>query len=174
MIKIKSIRSFSSPSGFTLLELILVAGIFAIFAAALVAIINPKQQIYKSHDARRKADLTAITQAIESYYHDNGSYPQSVSGQIAPDAVAKAWGTPWQPYMNILPKDPEGTRRYFYVSVSARQGYILYASLERGSEDPQACNSGQACANITTIYGVDSHACGGVCNYAVSSSDINP
>lgn len=162
-----------NSKGFTLLELILVAGIFAVFAGAIVAIINPKQQIYKSHDARRKADLTSVTQALEAYYHDNGAYPDSIGGRIVVDSVAKSWGNPWQPYMNILPKDPEGSREYYYVSVSSGQGYIVYASLERGSTDPQACNLGQACANMGS-YNVDADACGGVCNYAVSSSDINP
>lgn len=160
-------------AGFTLLELILVAGIFAVFAGAIVAIINPKQQIYKSHDARRKADLSSITQALEAYYHDNGLYPNSAGGKIVINNVAKSWGTPWQPYMNILPKDPEGSRDYYYVSVSSGQGYIVYASLERASADPQSCNSGQACANMAT-YSVNADACGGTCNYAVSSSDINP
>ncbi len=160
-------------SGFTLLELMLVAGIFAIFAAGIIAIINPKQQIYKSHDARRKADLLAVSQAIESYYHDNGSYPSSIGGKIAINGVAKSWANPWQPYMNVLPKDPVTDRNYYYVSVSSGQGYVLYASLERGSADPQACNGGQACANMST-YSVAPTACGTTCNYGVTSSDINP
>lgn len=160
-------------SGFTLLELMLVAGIFAIFAAGIIAIINPKQQIYKSHDARRKADLSSVSQAIESYYHDNGSYPLSVGGKIAIGGVAKSWGNPWQPYMNVLPKDPVTGRNYYYHSVSGGQGYVLYASLERGSADVQACNGGQACANMAE-YSITSTACGSTCNYAISSSDINP
>ena len=158
--------------GFTLIELILVAGIFGIFAVGIMAVANPSQQVLKANDGRRKADLTQIQRGLEGYYQDNGRYPQATSNKISTPAVIE-WGASWQPYMNVLPKDPHSPRTYVYYVSSDGQSYLLYASLERGTVDPQACNGGAACTSLST-YGIAATACGGTCNYAVASADINP
>lgn len=161
-----------SASGFTLIEMILVAAIFGIFAAAILAFVNPREQILKANDAKRKSDLAQIQRALESYYQDNGRYPTVSSNKIFTTTLVN-WGAPWQPYMNIVPKDPVTAHTYVYYSTADGQSYVLYANLERGAKDPQACNSGNACTSMAT-YGVASNACGATCNYAVASSDIVP
>lgn len=158
--------------GFTLIELILVAGIFGIFAAGIVAVMNPSDQVLKANDARRKSDLTEIQRALETYYQDNGRYPVASGNKIFTTSLID-WGTSWQPYMNVLPDDPNGSNSYVYYSTPDGQSYILYASLERGSKDPDACNSGNACTSLST-YGINPTGCGGTCNYAVGSSDMRP
>jgi prepilin-type N-terminal cleavage/methylation domain-containing protein len=153
--------------GFTLVELIIVVAIIGIMAGGIMVFLDPSAQIQKSRDARRKSDLSEIQKALEVYYQDNNGYPIVTGGSYA--LGDGGWGTPWLPYMGTVPKDPSSLRNYVYYSTG--QSYYLYASLERGSKDPQACNSGNACASATA-NGV-AVACGGNCNYGVSTPDVS-
>ena len=165
--------------GFTLVELIVVVGILSVMAAGAVLVLNPIGQFQKANDAKRKADLTQIQKAVETYYQDNGKYPiSSISNPLyrittptQSGVVTVDWGSSWQPYMNVLPKDSGTSRNYVYYSTG--QSYYLYASLERGASDPQVCNGGSACSSLAT-YAIPSTACGGICNYGVTSPNVSP
>lgn len=159
--------------GFTLIEMIIVVAIIGLFAAGIVAVINPKQQILKANDTRRKSDLNLLQRGLEAYYHDYGRYPQAVSYKIAPSGSIKDWGSTWSPYMNTIPKDAKSSQTYVYYVSADGQSYIVYASLERGASDPQSCNLGAACSSMST-RSISATACGGTCNYGVASADINP
>jgi prepilin-type N-terminal cleavage/methylation domain-containing protein len=166
--------------GFTLVELLLVVGILGILSMAVLLTLNPFTQIQKGNDAKRKADLSQIQKALEVYYQDYGAYPDQLSYKLDPITTPgpppiktqKNWGSSWQPYMNVLPSDPVPTKHYVYYT-SNGQFYYLYASLDRGTKDPQACSgsqgqcSGAGLSNMTTL-------CGGVCNFGVSSPDKTP
>lgn len=157
--------------GFTLIELIVVMGVLAIFSSFLVATLNPMEQFKKTSDSQRKNDLVQIQRALEVYYQDFGKYPDSTDYKIVYNSSTLGWGSAWAPYMNFLPKDPSASRSYIYVVSPNGQSYWIYASLERGGKDPQACNSdGSACSNVPG--GV---TCGsGICNYGVSSPNVSP
>ncbi len=162
--------------GFTLIELILVTAIVGLFAAGVIAVINPSQQVHKANDAKRKSDLEAIQRALEAYYADNGRYPQAINNKIYANNATVNWGTSWQPYIDLLPKDPSNGRTYVYGTSTDGQRYGVYASLEKGT-DPQACHSnGAACDSLTT-FGINANAsvsCGGICNFGVTSADLSP
>lgn len=169
---------FSDRLGFTLIELLVVLAILGIIAVALLETLNPFAQIQKGNDSRRKSDLESVQRALELYYQDKGSYPASSSTyQIAPGGAAIAWGNAWSPYMSKLPKDPISTDNYVYYSPAGNQSYYLYATLQRGANDPQACNKGLACTSLSGSGFPASSACGGttaICNYGVSSSNVSP
>jgi general secretion pathway protein G len=174
-----SSRKFSFQSGFTLIEIIIVIGILGILATSLMVIINPIEQIKKSNDAQRKSDLAQIQRGLELYYQDHGQYPQSSSdykiiNQVDTNSSTIAWGTPWKPYMNILPTDPKKSQSYVYYSTANGQTYYLYASLERGQYDTQACNKGDACTSLGAAGGPSANACGSLCNYGLSSPNVTP
>ncbi len=156
--------------GFTLIELIVVFGILAMMSVALLATLNPLSQIQKANDSKRKSDLAQIQRALETYYQDNDGYPLSTSGYQIP---SHAWGTSWNPYMNLLPKDPNASYKYAYYS-SDGQSYYLYASLDRGSKDPQACESLNANLECSAKPFATVKACGGACNYGVTSPNKSP
>lgn len=61
-------------SGFTLLELLIVVGILAIMAVALVVVINPAETLKKSRDSQRLSDLSSIKTAL-SFYLANTTTP---------------------------------------------------------------------------------------------------
>jgi general secretion pathway protein G len=164
--------------GFTLIELLVVLGILGILAAALLVTINPVAQLQKGNDARRKSDLESTQRALELYYQDNGSYPPSSSSYtITNSGISVNWGSSWQPYIATLPKDPSSTDAYVYYSPPSSNGqsYYLYASLQRGANDPDVCNGGSACKSIQAGGGFPAAtACGATCNYGVSSTNVSP
>ena len=166
----------SMRKGFTLIELLVVLGILGILATVLLVAINPSAQLQKANDAHRKSDLETIQRALELYYQDKGSYPPSLNNQIAPGNVAINWGSSWQPYISILPKDPSSGDTYVYYSPASAggQAYYLYANLQRGMSDPQACNKGNACQSLSGVGFPSSTACGGTCSYGVSSPNVSP
>lgn len=168
---------FSIRKGFTLIELLVVIGILGILVVTLFAAINPISQLQKANDAHRKSDLESIQRALELYYQDTGSYPPSSGNfKIQSGVTTIAWGSAWLPYMAAVPKDPLPNYTYIYYSppTASGQTYYLYTSLQRGANDPQVCNKGNACASLSGVGFPGANACGGVCNYGVSSSNVSP
>ncbi len=171
--KYLSKSSFKKMSGFTLVELLLVMALISVLVTALVILINPAAQFEKSRDLERKNELAQITRSLEQYYNDFGSYPPSSSDPnyyILDDS--HTWGSVWTPYMDVLPLDPVNTQRYIYSSTG--QTYTIYAHLERGGQDSQACNvDGTDCINVPAA-----NLCGAgttlSCNYGVSSPNVSP
>lgn len=139
-----------------------------------MAAINPLEQFRKSSDARRKSDLAQLQRALEVYYNDFGRYPPSFQGNLSDDGTSQgviSWGSDWRPYMDVLPIDQTSAKNYAYWSDSTGQSYAIYASLDRGGRDPQACSQdGASCPRAAS----NSLTCGGNCNYGVTSSNISP
>ncbi len=164
--------------GFTLIELLVVIAVLGIVAGTLFTVINPAKRIGQANDSKRKTDLAQIQKALEQFYQDNnGKYPTTSSDyRIVGFGEPISWGTPWSGYMNVLPSDPNAVKQYVYVSLSNGQSYRLYASLDLGGNDSQACfPSGALCLGATGISCCvgGSNNCG-VCNYGVTSPNITP
>ena len=162
--------------GFTLVELVIVIGLIAILIGGVMAALDPIGQIHKGNDVRRKSDLSQVQKALEVYYNDFGAYPAhsttSPMYRIFHSGI-KDWGKSWAPYMSTLPEDPKGGYNYIYYSEG--QSYYLYVSLERGSKDPGVCSGiNNACSDPSAGSINMQNACGGVCNYGVSSSNVSP
>lgn len=172
MVKEKNNKSFigdflwKSSLGFTLVEILIVIVIVGILTAGAISVINPLDQLQKAHDAKRKSDLTQVQKALELYSNDVGSYPEIASPSDYRikgfDDFPVAWGEQWTPYMETLPKDPSSSKNYVYVSNG--RIYYLYASLDRGGKDFQACKVDGSACDSAIENGVE-NACGGACNY---------
>lgn len=150
---------------------------------AILLVLNPFAQVQKANDAKRKSDLSQVGKALETYYQDNGKYPAHSSSYtiIGLDGNPADWDTQFSPYMSKLPKDPKGFYKYVYFASSNGQSFWLYASLERGKDkegnplDPQLCNRGNPCVSLApSANNIPDTACGGTCNYAVTSSNVSP
>ncbi len=179
---LKIMMKIKIKTGFTLIEMILVVAIIGVMATITIAALDPLAQFQKANDSRRKSDLAQIQRALETYYQDAGRYPASTNNFLIINALNNtscpsapcnmAWGTSWQPYINILPKDPASpTKAYVYYSANG-QGYCLYASLDRGS-DPATCNKGAACPNRPSGATCGSGS-GTVCNFGICSPNQSP
>ena len=163
------IRQFNNR-GVTLIELIVVIGILAILAVAGMAAINPVEQFKKANDSRRKADLSQIQKALETYHQDKGEYPSSTENYMI---SGTEWGKQWEPYMNYLPKDTNASKKYVYYSTG--QSYYIYASLDRGIKDPQSCKEPlKANGECTNVPGTNLCGVGVLCNFGVSSPNVLP
>jgi general secretion pathway protein G len=160
-----TIFPFSNHSGFTLIELLLVIAVISILVVTVSVALNPFEQLRKANDGRRKSDLSQLQKALELYYQDNNSYP------VATATNEIDWGGAGNSqYIPTIPKDPLRGQQYIYRPV-APDGYVIFAGLERGDKDPQACNAtGKTC----NLHGVDANSCGTyVCNFGVSSPNVS-
>lgn len=165
----------------TRLKLLLIIVVIIFFAQVINVFFNPLDQVKQFHDTRRKLDLLQLQKAFEQYYKDNGSYPLStlkddklpyrLRGFKADHGIVD-WGDEWVPYLKQLPKDP-GPNVYVYYANTNGQAYWLYASLERGAQDTQTCNKGEVCKGLV-VNEIPFAACGGICNYGISSSNVSP
>jgi len=165
--------------GFSFIEYLIILFFSSVFVFLLIYIFNPIEQIQILRDNMRKQDLNKLKIALEKYYHDNRRYPLSSIKPsyriIRPDATVADWGQRWQlPYMNMLPKDPSyPTQTYIYYASSNGQVYYIYARLERGSQSGKTCNIEGPCLSLSKNK-IPFAACGGICNYAVSSPNVSP
>lgn len=71
----KFLSTAKSTVGFTLIELLVVIGILGILAAALVATIDPFEQLRKAEDANIENAEIEFINAVIRYYTINSGYP---------------------------------------------------------------------------------------------------
>jgi len=72
-----------SSKGFTLIELLVVIGILGVLAAALVATIDPFEQLKKADDAKIKNISVEFQTGLVRYYTTHGSFPWNDATSIA-------------------------------------------------------------------------------------------
>jgi prepilin-type N-terminal cleavage/methylation domain-containing protein len=77
-----------SRAGFTLIELLVVIGILGILAAALIATIDPFEQLRKANDTSAKNTASEFLSATTRYYGSKGAYPWSTAAEGGEDCVA--------------------------------------------------------------------------------------
>lgn len=166
----------NSKNGFTLIRLLVVLAVIAVLILFIFSNFNPLAKVQKSNDDKRKSELLQIQKNLDLFYKNNGKYPFSTENyQIKRlDGSAVTRQSPsWSPYMNAVPFDLNMSKNYVYYANPSGQSYWLYASLDIGTKDPQACNNGNPC-NSLSINGIPISACGGICNYGVSSPNVSP
>lgn len=73
--KLSSILNTSHNKGFTLIELLVVLGILGILAAALLAAINPVEQLKKAQDTSLKTVAAEFVSANVRYYSTHNALP---------------------------------------------------------------------------------------------------
>lgn len=131
--------------GFTLIELLVVIGIIAILTAAVTIAVNPGRQFAQARDTQRRADISALVNAVYHYAADNnGVVPSVITATPATVGTPAASGvidltTYLVPnYIPSIPKDPgSGT--------DANTGYVIFKNGNRVT----ASASGEVATSIT-------------------------
>lgn len=167
-------------AGFTLLELTITIALVALTAIVVLVILNPKGQINKAQDSKRKSELSVFKNALEDFYNDKGCYPtpqevcypgvdngDPVSANPCFICGSEETSPDLSPYLKTIPCDPQHpTRKYLYQTdgSSCPKWYRLYTKFST-SNDPASADVGcykGGCGQPLT-YGYD---------YGVSSPNI--
>jgi prepilin-type N-terminal cleavage/methylation domain-containing protein len=75
----KSLQSIKKL-GFTMIELLIVIAVLGILAVAVLASINPIEQINRGRDTGSRSDAEQLISAIDRYYAAKGYYPWMTNG----------------------------------------------------------------------------------------------
>jgi prepilin-type N-terminal cleavage/methylation domain-containing protein len=160
--------------GFTLIEIMIAMAIVAILSG--VGFTAYTASLQRSRDSQRKADLSQIQRALETYLMDHSLYPEAtadhkIDGCYDTDTntvgITCEWGqefvflvnTAEKAYMSTLPRDPQAYQSYQYYVSSDLKKYQLFTILEN-LRDPSILDSlSEECRT-----GVN-------CNFGVSSSN---
>ncbi len=169
--------SQKNKNAFSSIEILIMAVTFIVILGFVFKTVNPLEKFKIENDQKRKNDLITVQQTLERFYKVNGRYPKYSNKNLKyrlirlDDSIAD-WGESFIPFLEKLPKDPK-TSNYVYFSSLNGQSYFLYASLERGEKDLGTCSNGKACESLTQNE-INIDACGGICNYGVSSPNVTP
>lgn len=163
------------PSGFTLVELLVVVSILTVLVSFILVQLNPITQINKAKDAQRKHDLLQIRNALDAYYNDTGCYPTQASNN---PPFGSEWSNGNTIYIKKVPQDPDCTiNGYCYVyqtdsTNNCPQWNILYAHLSIKLTTTQlklSCSTYYGCINQGGVGGIISPKY----NYCVVSGNID-
>lgn len=173
----------SLRAGFTLLELIIVMVIISILAVIVSSTFVTSTR--RGRDSRRKNDLRAVANALESYYNDHGQYPPDpvaglynglMNGCGSTNLQGCPWGGQFQDstgtlYMVLIPKDPLPSQTYYYLSTG--KSYELYAHLENVYDEGDGVDQ----SGFTNPATHSTYQCGVTksipCTYVLTSTDLN-
>ena len=144
-------KKTSNLQGFTLIEVLIVLTILAVFI--LAALWAYQIQVFKGRDAKRKSDLGKLQRVLEDYLNDHVCYPDNLECR-----------SDFAPYLSQIPCDPVNSRGHiYYYSVSSEEGckqwYKIFTTLEY-KKDP-----------IINKIGCTSETCGAF-NYLASSPNV--
>ncbi len=157
---------------FTLVELLVVISIIGLLSTIAVASLSSAQM--NARNAKRKADLTQISKALELYRADNGAFPVAGGwrGNCSayggyPDTDPGSWipGLVSGGYMARLPRDPRSSQAnqnysdvycknnpqnncYLYISNGTDYTLLAYCTPEGAlsASDPFYCSINAACS----------------------------
>jgi len=155
-------RKYTTSSGFTIVELLIVIVVIAILAAISIVAYTGIQQ--RARDSERTAELNSLQKALELYHVDTGGYPRCGStGPNTPPVLSSGVATSCLTdelvpnYISAVPADPTSADpyRYWYaagytktgtttfVSSPVADNYILGARLETKTTDFTSSGWGQ-------------------------------
>lgn len=115
-------KTTNNPYGFTLVELLVVVSIIAILTVIGITVFGNIQ--IKARDSRRKADIDAVSKALEAHYNDSAACAVTATAPYCPPLAA--WFS-----NNVIPANPSpGGAAYTGAPTSPAATYNVCATLE--------------------------------------------
>lgn len=105
-------------NGFTLIEILLVVAAIAILAGIVILAINPSKQLGDTRNAKRRADVNTILNAVYQYTIDTGSVVDTITADSTEICIPESDCSNLidlsvlvedQTYLADIPQDPTGS-----------------------------------------------------------------
>lgn len=169
--KLKKLLGLSKKTaGFTLIELLVVIGILGVLAAALVATIDPFEQLKKAQDANTKNALVEYLNANVRYFTTRNTFPwdtvanggSACNGGAAPSAATNPNislnDTPLNTCTTALVNEKELKSGFQTATTILKEIFVTYDLAENtltGCYRPQSTSQRKS---LATIYNKDGSA----------------
>ena len=134
--------------GFTLVELIVVIAVIGILASIVLIGLNKYQS--DTRDARRASSVTAISEALEKYYDQNGEYPSCAAMTAAGGTVVNSTLVGLTPSALIAPQAAGGQTNSLACSATLTVNGTDF--FEYDGDGSAACTGSVACLSYTIKY----------------------
>ncbi len=154
---------------------LVIVGVVLIIVVGVVVAVEPIKMYRMRQDTLKREALTSIQVSLEKFYDDFGRYPASTSDYLILDAKTKKgipWGKIWPTYANPLPRDPNMSDTFIYVSSPRNdyQSYSLYGAFSYPEELGVVCAGEASCerAPVDVLCGAK------ICTGGVASPNVSP
>lgn len=155
--------------GYSLMEILVVLLVLMIVIASVLALFNPKKQIERAWDGKKRNELASLQKTFSDFYNDKSTFP--IATEICYDSVQEQDGVcschicgdestspTFTPYINRVACDPEHPRKMYlyqydcggllpswyricaYINEDAAPGYSYNYGVSSLNIDVEACN----------------------------------
>lgn len=135
-----------NPQGFTLVELMVVVSIIAILSVIGITVFTGIQK--GARDARRKADVQAISKSLEAHYNDTACFASAIAPYCAVTTTTAA-----TLFANgVIPTNPSPGGETYTVPGASASTYTVCAKLENSTGNYNDAGSTAVSANTGTYF----------------------
>ncbi|MFZ3009487.1 MAG: fibronectin type III domain-containing protein [Candidatus Microsaccharimonas sp.] len=137
-----------SKRGFTLVELVVVIAVIGILAA--ITLIGFSRYQADGRDARRVSSVSAITEALEKYYDQNGEYPSCSQITAIASTVTSSTLPGLSSNVLVAPQATTGTTNSIQCGATLTINGVDFFSYS--GDGSAACNGSISCINYSISY----------------------
>jgi len=134
----------NSTKGFTMLEVLLVIAVGMVLISVIIRAVDPATRLKQARDAKRKTDISILSNAITQYQSSHEEYPADVNecdSSKGTAATCPANGTNWdinQGLYKAIVSDTQILKQLPTDPINNQDFYYSYEPLN-GTESP--CNT---------------------------------
>ncbi len=130
--------------GLTIMESLIIIVLIIILATTALFSLNPKAQINKAKDSKRKTNLSVLKKALEDWYNDKNRYPkpEEICYDPQPDLLTchicgdNPNSPNFQPYLNKLPCNSDSKDFLYQVDDKDNPSLFRVYTKLNNKEDP--------------------------------------